>query len=183
MKTSEAVALLEGAVPWSAAGTWADLGCGDGVFTKALVELLAKGGRVYAVDRDPRAIAALRKRLPNSPNLVPVVADFTRPFELPGLEQRQLDGILFANSLHYVRDVEAVLGRLVAMVASGGRVVVIEYDRRAANPWVPYPIGIARWNALAASVGLSTPVITATRPSRFSGDLYVAAADRARISC
>jgi len=182
MKTLEAVALLEGAVPWSAAATWADLGCGDGVFTQALVELLPKASRICAVDRDPRAIASLRKRLPSLPNLTTLVADFTEPFELPGLEARQLDGILLANSLHYVQDVETVLGRLVGMVAPGGRVVVIEYDRRGANPWVPYPIGIARWNTLAASVGLSTPVITATRPSRFSGDLYVAAADRAKMS-
>jgi len=172
-------ALLEGAIP-QGSGVWADLGCGDGVFTQALVEVLGQGSRVYAVDRDRRAIASLRRRIPNSPTVIPVVSDFAHTFELPGIEPGYLDGILLANSLHYVKDAETVLGRLVSMLAPGGRVVVIEYDHRAANPWVPYPIGVARWKALAAAAGLSTPIVTATRPSRFSGDLYVAAADRPR---
>jgi len=177
VKTAEAVALLEAAIP-RAPGVWADLGCGDGLFTQALVELLGPGGRVYAVDRDRQAIASLQRRLANVPNVLPVLADFTRPFELPEHMDGRLDGILLANSLHYVRDAKDVLSRLVGMVAPGGRVVLIEYDGRAANPWVPYPIGIERWNSLTAAAGLSTPVITAKRSSRFGGDLYVAAAER-----
>lgn len=176
MKPADALSLLEGAIPQSG-GVWADLGCGDGVFTSALVELLGPGGRIYAVDRDRRAISSLERRL-NSPNVVPVVADFTQTFEVPGLDRGKLDGILLANSLHYVQDAETVLGRLVAMVATGGRVVLIEYDGRAANPWVPYPIGIDRWNALAVSAGLSTPIVTARQSSRFGGDLFVAVAVR-----
>ncbi len=54
----------------------------------------------------------------------------------------------------------------------------MEYDRRAASRWVPYPIPLARLAALTASAGLTSPSITATRPSAFGGILYVAAADR-----
>src|SRR5437660_5158157 len=98
MKPPEAIAFLEGAVP-KARGTWADLGCGDGVFTEALLSRLGPGSRIYAVDRDRRAIDALQRRLPNRPELHPIVADFTRDLDLP----EPLDGILFANALHYVR--------------------------------------------------------------------------------
>jgi hypothetical protein len=107
-----------------------------------------------------------------------VLADLTRPFELPGLEGASLDGMVIANTLHFLRDADAVLARLVAWVRPGGRVVLIEYDRRAASRWVPYPIPITRLPTLARAAGLSTPVLTATRPSAFGGTLYVAAADR-----
>src|SRR5262249_32639417 len=146
--------------------------------TQALLELLGSGSRVYAVDRDPRAIGALGRRLSRRPELVPVVADFTRPFTLPGLQNGLLDGILLANALHYVREADAVLTRLVSMLRPGGQLVLVEYDRRAANPWVPYPIPLTRLEPLVAAAGLSPAAITATRPSAFGGSLYVATADR-----
>jgi SAM-dependent methyltransferase len=103
-----------------------------------------------------------------------VTADFTAPFELPGIEH--LDGMLFANSLHYVRDPGVVLARLVRWLGPAGRVVFVEYDRRPATRWVPYPIDADKLPALCASAGLTTPVKTATRPSDYGGDLYVACA-------
>ena len=178
MNTREAVALIAGAVP-APVGIWADVGAGDGTFTRALVELLGPGSQIYAVDRDARAVAALaRWASKQAANVIPVTADFTRPFELPGLEEPSLDGILLANALHFVPDAGPVLARLTKWLRPGGRVVFVEYDRRAASRWVPYPIPAARLPALAASAGLSAPAITATRPSSFGGVLYVAAADR-----
>jgi ubiquinone/menaquinone biosynthesis C-methylase UbiE len=174
----DAVGLIADAIPYGAA-TWADLGAGDGTFTRALVELLGPGARIYAVDRDARALGGLRRwAAREGANVVAVEADFTRSLELPGLGDARLDGLLLANALHFVRDAEVVLARLTTLVQPGGRVVIVEYDRRAANRWVPYPISIERLPTLAASAGLSTPTITATRPSTFGGILYVAAADR-----
>jgi SAM-dependent methyltransferase len=178
VNTAEAVALIAGAVP-RRAGTWADLGAGDGTFTRALVELLGQGSRIFAVDRDARMLATLERwAKKNAANVIPVVGDFTTPFDLPGLGETRLDGMLFANALHFVRDAGVVLARLATRVRPGGPVVFVEYDRRAASRWVPYPIPADRLPALAATAGLSTPVITATRPSAFGGSLYVAAADR-----
>ncbi|MGH7674960.1 MAG: hypothetical protein ACREMV_06785, partial [Gemmatimonadales bacterium] len=45
-----------------------------------------------------------------------------------------LDGILLANALHFVRNPDVVLARLAARVRPDGRVVVVEYDGRPANP-------------------------------------------------
>ena len=177
MQTSEAVELIRSAVA-RRAGMWADLGAGDGTFTRALTDVLARGSRVYAVDRDARALATLKRwSAEKDADVITVVADFTTPFELPGLDGA-LDGMLIANALHYVRDAGAVLARLATRLRRGGRLVLIEYDRRGANRWVPYPIPLAHLPELAASAGFSTPVITATTPSAFGGDLYVAAADR-----
>ncbi|MGH9259676.1 MAG: hypothetical protein ACRD08_07240, partial [Acidimicrobiales bacterium] len=95
----------------------------------------------------------------------------------PGLDQG-LDGILLANALHFVRNPDVVLARLAARVRPDGRVVVVEYDGRPANRWVPHPIPMAGLPALAGAAGLANPTITATRPSAFGGILYVAAAQR-----
>jgi SAM-dependent methyltransferase len=178
VNTRNAIALIGGAIP-RRAGTWADLGAGDGTFTRALAKLLGPDSWIYAVDRDASAIAAIERwAVKEAPNVVPVAADFTRELDLPGLGETKLDGMLLANALHFVRDAGVVLTRLVASVRPGGRVVLVEYDRRAASRWVPYPIPITQLPALATSTGLSTPMITATRPSLFGGTLYVAAADR-----
>jgi ubiquinone/menaquinone biosynthesis C-methylase UbiE len=154
---------------------WADIGAGDGTFTRALVHLLGRDARIVAVDRDVSALASLRRwAVRESAKVILVEADFASPFEIPG----PLDGMLFANALHFVRDAETVLARLVRSVLPGGRVVVIEYDRRAASRWVPHPISSSRLRELAAAAGLTDPTITATRPSEYGGTLYVAAADR-----
>jgi ubiquinone/menaquinone biosynthesis C-methylase UbiE len=178
MNVHDAAALIAEAIP-KRDSTWADLGAGEGTFTRALAELLGPNCRIYAVDRDARAVAALERWVATAKaNVIPVSADFTRPFELPALAEPQLDGMLFANSLHFVRNADVVLARLATWVRPAGRVAFVEYDRRGPNRWVPYPIPVARLAVLAAWAGLSTPIITARRPSAYGGDLYVAAAER-----
>jgi ubiquinone/menaquinone biosynthesis C-methylase UbiE len=176
--TREASALIAGAIP-RRGGIWADFGAGEGTFTRALAELLGPESSIYAVDRDESAMAALEHWAPTAKaKVIPIAADFTRPLELPGLDELLLDGMLLANTLHFVRDADVVLARLAAMVKFGGRVVFVEYDRRAPSRWVPYPISPARLAELATAAGLSTPTVTATRPSDYGGEIYVAAAER-----
>jgi SAM-dependent methyltransferase len=182
MNVSDAIELIRDAVGVSA-GVWADLGAGTGTFTRALTELLGAGSTLYAVDGDARAVRALRELSSSSwgnVSVTAVKADFTRPLELPGLvrEDAQLDGILLANALHFVPDAERVLSGLVKQLRPGGRMIVVEYDRRGASRWVPYPIPASRWLQLAESAGLTDPTITATRPSAYAGILYTGAATR-----
>src|SRR5688572_7035552 len=102
MKTQEAVSLIRAAIP-PGNGTWADLGAGDGTFTRALAELLGSQSRIYAVDRDASAVAAIERwAAMEAPNVIPVRADFTRAFDLPGLGETTLDGMLLGNALHFV---------------------------------------------------------------------------------
>ena len=171
----EAVELIREAVGTSP-GTWADLGCGSGTFTRALATLLGPASRIHAVDRDESALRSLRRWAEHdAPNVSVIAADFTDEHALAQLGAEPLDGILLANALHFVADQEVVLRRLVARLRPGGRVVFVEYDRRDASPYVPYPISVERLRTLARSAGLSAPEITATRPSRYQGTIYVAA--------
>ena len=177
MNAGEAARLIATAVA-PVPGTWADLGAGEGTFTHALAARLGKGSRIYAVDRDRRALEVLARRAPaGTAQVIPVVADFTKPFEWPGLDE-DLDGMLFANALHYVRDPAPLLRDLIARMKPSGRVVIVEYDRRGPNPWVPYPIPTDRLADIAKAAGLGQPKEAARRPSAFGGDLYVAVVDR-----
>jgi SAM-dependent methyltransferase len=178
MEIDDAVALIHDAAG-NDTGTWADLGAGTGTFTRALARTLGAGSTIYAVDADVTAVAALRAwAMTSATRVIPVIADFTRPFDLPELGDAPLDGILLANALHFVRDAESVLTRLVQRLRIGGRIVLVEYDRRAPSRWVPYPIDASHWPRLAASAGLAGAAVTATVPSAYSGVLYAAVARR-----
>jgi trans-aconitate methyltransferase len=170
MDERDAESLIAGAIPRTA-GVWADVGAGEGTFTRALLHLLGPGSRIYAIDRDRKALSSIG-------SVIPVVADLAHRFDLPGDPRPELDGMLFANVLHYFRDPADLLGRLVAWLGPKGRVVIVEYDGRRPNRWVPYPIPRSQLPDLVRRAGLKPPTITAERPSVYSGTIYVATADR-----
>jgi len=170
------VSLIRAAV--EPGGTWADVGAGEGAFTLALADLLGPGGRVVAIDRDARALrsneAMVRSRFP-AVDYTAVTADLTEPLDLP-----DLDGLVAANSLHYVpRDRQVpVIARLAGHLRPGGRFVVVEYDSDRGNTWVPHPFSAASWERLAASAGLSDTRRIGRVPSRFLGAIYAAESRR-----
>jgi len=174
---ADAAALLATAVPRQA-GDWADVGAGRGTFSRALAHRLQPGSRIYAVDRDRAAIASLERLVSDGVAVIPVTGDFTRPLKLPGIGVSQLSGMLFANALHFVANPRVVLERLLTWLRPGGRLVIVEYDGRRPSRWVPYPISTARLPEIVAGLGLSSPAITATRPSAYGGSLYVAVTAR-----
>ena len=176
------VALLRPAV--EPGGTWADIGAGEGAFTLALADLLGPGGWIIAVDRDGRALAAnaaaVASRFPAT-RLTTVTADFAGDRPLPLDDIDALDGLVAANSLHFVvpdRQV-AVVRSLAAQLRPGGRFVVVEYDADRGNPWVPHPFSYRSWEgmALAASLG-GTRRIGRVR-SGFLGAIYASESRRA----
>jgi SAM-dependent methyltransferase len=176
MDHADHVRLIEGGVR-DHPGTWADLGSGHGAFTLALADILGPGGAIVSVDRDASALAAQRsemsRRFPHA-RVDYLVADFTEPMTLPSL-----DGIVMANSLHFVRDTDkdAVLERILSHLRPGGRFVMVEYDADAGNQWVPYPLSFRTWRRRAPTVGLTEPREIGRVPSRFLGAIYSALAE------
>lgn len=144
------------------AETWADLGCGSGTFTRALAAHLAPGSTIHAMDTDVHALS----RLPAESHGVRIqthAGDFTRtpwPFT-------SLDGILMANSLHYVREQFAFVARCADALPAHGVVTIVEYDTDTANPWVPYPLSLARLTSLFHAAGYRHVQLLGTRPSRY----------------
>ena len=153
-----------------APSVWADLGSGDGTFTLALADRLAPGSAIHAIDRDRAALEQLKSSA-HDVRIEKHVADFTRAWPI----DHPLDGILMANSLHYVRDQESLLRKLTKRLTPDGRFLIVEYDKTFPNPWVPYPLNAKALLELFAAVGYSHCQMLGTRPSSYQrGRIYAA---------
>ena len=172
----EALDLIRPALTANAGGTWADFGAGSGTFTRALAALLGDSAKVIAVERDRAALRDLHQvRTPAGSAAIQVVEnDITQLHLVDYLATSHLDGALFANVLHFIREVEQVLDRLRSFMTPGARIVIVEYDQRSASRWVPFPLPMHRLQTVAEAVGLSEPVEVGRRKSRYQGDLYCA---------
>lgn len=165
------VALIAGGTAGAAprAG-WLELGSGEGAFTLALADLLGPGASIVATDRDAGALRVLERnvRAAFSATIVETrVVDFA-----VSLPDGPFDGVLAANSLHFVRDRRATLTAIRAALAPAGRLVVVEYDADAGNQWVPYPFSFETWRREAVAAGFEEPRLLHRVRSRFLGAIY-----------
>lgn len=171
MDHDDHVALLGGGVP-GGAGEWADLGSGGGAFTLALADLLGPRGRIHSIDRDSAALSRQRllmqSRFPNT-TVDYTSADFRQPLDL-----RSLDGVVMANSLHFVTNKQSVLSLVRGYLKPGGRLVLVEYDTDRGNPWVPHPLSYSTWERLSSETGFIATQLLARVPSRVLGAIYSA---------
>ena len=175
MKHADHVDLIRAGVQ-GAGPRWLELGAGDGEFTLALADLLGGRGEISAVDLDKWALRKLEARIaahfPETA-LATGDGDFTR-----GIPIGPFDGVLAANSLHFVADPGPVLEAIRNVLVPGGRLVLVEYDVDRGNAWVPHPISFERWTRLAPAEGFTMPVRIHAVPSRFLGAIYGAVASR-----
>lgn len=165
-----------GLEPGANGGRWLELGSGDGAFTLALADLLGPGAGIVAIDRDASALRRLAEELPRrfpGRDLTIRTADFRDP-----LPAGPFDGVLAANSLHFVADPIDVLRGVRAVLRPAGRLIVVEYDADRGNPWVPHPFSSRRFAHLASAAGFVDPRMIGRVPSRFLGAIYAAVAER-----
>jgi ubiquinone/menaquinone biosynthesis C-methylase UbiE len=160
MEIDEAAALIREAIATNGElQVWADLGCGSGTFTRALASLLPAGSTVHAIDRQSQIIPRQYRNA--------IIKFRQADFENDDLHIENLDGILLANSLHYVQDQKAVITKLAKILKPEGRCLLVEYDHRKANRWVPYPIPFEDASKLLRSVGFKQVKKSGERPSAF----------------
>jgi SAM-dependent methyltransferase len=142
---------------------WADLGCGTGTFTLALADLLSPGSAIHAMDRD----SSVLRRIPPAHKHVGITTyrgDFTKPRTWPF---DGLDGILMANSLHYVEDQAGFIRACGARMASSPHFLIVEYGTDESSRWVPYPVSQARLSSLFNAAGYSSISVLRTRTSLY----------------
>ncbi len=152
---------------------WLELGAGNGEFTLALAECIGSGD-ITAVDLDAWALSELEARVVaryREIRVALVVADFTH-----GLPEGPFDGVLAANSLHFVSDPVPVLITVRERLARHGCLIVVEYDSEHGNPYVPHPISAARLPLRLRAAGFGPPREIGRVPSRFLGAIYAAVA-------
>jgi SAM-dependent methyltransferase len=197
LKASASVADSRGAV---SSQIWADLGCGEGLFTYALSTFLPQKSQIYAVDqrRDvlrygpfPKGIKVhrLQKNFVTDMDfqssldgediqrdLLSDGLDMSIP--APGLPMFRFDGLLMANSLHYVKDQGAFLQMIQTWMMETGIMIFVEYDSDQSNPWVPYPLSFASLSALLHKNGFKGVKKLGQRPSLFGRAMIYSALAR-----
>jgi ubiquinone/menaquinone biosynthesis C-methylase UbiE len=173
VKISEATALIRTPlIEWARPQSWCDLGCGSGTFTTALAHLLAPGSTIHAVDLDPEALEYVPDHY-DGVEIRKTLGDIGSP----SLRLSPVDGILMANTLHFVQEQQVFLKRLLSAT---DRFLIVEYERSKPNRWGPYPVGFERLRQLFTQAGVQHVVKLATRPSLFGGMLYSALAERSK---
>lgn len=168
MTNEEAVALIDGGTINGHPQRWLDLGCGGGTFTEALATILPEQSEVTGVDK---SIQQLPAQMGNHVRVNFMQADFEKePIGIQGV-----DGILMANSLHFMGDKKAVLRRLETLFSSSKRFLIVEYDTLASNPWVPYPIDLLSLKELFAVLGPYSITKLGERKSRYGSAMIYGA--------
>ena len=120
-----------------------EIGCGDGELAAAL------RGRcsVVAIDQDPRAVTAARRRGVDA-----------RRAHWPDFGDGSFDAILFTRSLHHVDDLGKAIAHAVRQLRPGGRLLIEDFDFAAANA------ATAMWlHGVASGLGAAG----AWKPTRF----------------
>ncbi len=171
MNHKDHVSLLQKGIP-EKGGIWADLGSGTGAFTLALADLLGPTGKIYSIDKDQRALNEQQRAMHDNFPTTTVEyrkADFTRPLDLP-----LLDGIIMANSLHFVRHKDPILQLVRGYLRPGSHFILVEYNTDRGNPWVPYPLSYSTWERLARQNGFTHTQLLSKVPSRYFGEIYSA---------
>jgi hypothetical protein len=167
MQLSEAISLIQkGISPHSSPQTWADLGAGKGLFSEALLSILLPGSTIHAVD------------LHKQPNLQhhPAIIFHQADFVTDKLPVPTLDGIIMANSLHYVQEQVACIQQLKNHLRNfSGVIILIEYDTDRGNQWVPYPVSFARAQMIFGEAGFSKVEKIGEHPSMYHRDSIYAA--------
>jgi len=164
-----AVLLRAPRIEWTRPQTWCDLGCGEGTFTVALASLLAPGSTIHAVDVDQRAL----EKVPERHGGVEI-RTFLADINSHSLRLPNCDGILMANSLHFIQEQGQLLSRLTAV---SQRFLVVEYERSRSSVWGPYPVNFQNLCDLFHEAGDYAVNQINLRKSRFGGTMYSALAE------
>lgn len=157
MDQTNAISLIQNAITNEQPQRWADLGCGSGTFTLALNSILSAGSHLIAVDKQSQ-------RLP--------VEFLKANFEKDDLPLTGLDGILMANSFHYIRDKQKLIKKLEGYFSVTPVFLIVEYDTTRSNPWIPFPLNYQNLQVLFTGLGYSSIVKLAEAASRFGGRMY-----------
>ena len=167
MKLTEAIKLIDSKQLHSEGIThWADMGCGTGLFTKALASIINAGSTITAIDKNKNSLKNL-SGIFNGVIIETLEDDFINT-RFPS----SLDGALMANALHYVRDKENFIGNLKTQLKKDGHIIVVEYDTDKANPWVPYPVNFLRLKMLFHEQGFASIELIGRQPSVYGAEMY-----------
>jgi len=105
----------------------ADIGTGGGYFSLRFAEVVGEGGRVFAVDTNPKFLefvsdSAKEKGLENVETVLVTEDSLTLP-------ERSLDLVFVRNVTHHIPDRVEYFRKLKVTLKPEGRIAIIEYRR------------------------------------------------------
>ncbi len=132
-----------------------DAGAGPGYFTIRLARAVGPGGRVYALEVEPRVAEVLEARLEEQGvgNVRVVLAGPGKAAVPP----RPCRLILMVNTFHHFPDGPGALRALAGRLAPGGRIANVDFHERElpVGPPPEHKVSRARFLAAAEEAGLS----------------------------
>lgn len=126
--------------------TAADLGCGMGYFTVALADLVGPGGRVYAVDMQPRQLRVVEKRCRKAGVMDRVELVQAREDSL--LLKEPLDFVLGFWVAHEVPDGAGFFRQIDDLLAKGGKALIVEPKLHVSRQETEDELTVARGQGL-----------------------------------
>ena len=111
--------------PFVAPGMTAlDFGCGPGVFTLPMAELVGAAGQVIAVDVQPGMLELVEQKIRATPLAKRIHLHLSRPEALGVVEK--VDFILAFWVIHEVPDPSRLFGEFRSILRPGGRLLIVE---------------------------------------------------------
>ena len=104
-----------------------DVGCGSGVVSRAMAQLVGPGGKVTATDASPALLAVAREYADRAGVGALIEWRIADCRDLP-FADASFDAVLAATVLAHVPGAERALAEMVRVTRPGGRVAVFDFD-------------------------------------------------------
>jgi len=146
--------------------TVVDLGAGTGYFLPHLSRAVGPGGHVIALDIEPDMVRymterATREHLANVTARVVAVDD-------PGLPSGSVDRVLVVDTWHHIAGRPAYAAKLLAALAPGGAVFVVDFKLEASHgPPPEHRLAPSLVAAELAQGGLSAEILALPLPEQY----------------
>jgi ubiquinone/menaquinone biosynthesis C-methylase UbiE len=145
--------------------TFADVGCGSGFFSIPAAKIVGKKGKVFALDSDEEAIAALRKKA-FTKNLTNIAARVGTA-EDTVLCDACADIVFFGIVLHDFNDPALVLVNARKMLKPEGRLVDLDWKKESMDFGPPLDIRFSEERAIGLIEGTGFKVERQEETGRF----------------
>lgn len=130
-----------------------DLGCGVGVSTEALADMVGPSGHVTGVDISPDLVAAARERLADHDNVTLLETDAGSH----DLGEGAFDALYSRFGMMFFDDPPAAFANLRRALRPGGRVVLLAWRDPGRNLWATVPMSFVAEEMSGQSAGATGP--------------------------
>lgn len=146
--------------------SFADIGCGIGLFTFQAAEIGGESSKIYAIDTSELMLSEVKKRIKDTgyKNIVPLQSG-KYDFKLP---DGSVDFVLICTVLHEIDDKPRFIREASRICRSGGKISVIEFGEKQTEYGLPLEHRIPRdiTNGLLSDAGFRD-IVTADLNTTF----------------